>query len=213
LPLTEDESVIPVDANGVSKHAAEMYYALYYRAYGIPSVVLRMTNTYGPRMNLRGSGSGFVGRFLQSALTGSRIDVFGDGRQRRDFNYVDDVVDALLRAGQAENIAGQVFNLGHTEHHSVLDLVHLLQHLSGVSYRLMPYPEDYAAIEVGDCYCDFSRFRAATGWLPRHNLATGLSRTWSWFQGHIREFPSLGECHHDSGVRSTVRVLAAEAGN
>jgi nucleoside-diphosphate-sugar epimerase len=200
-----------VDANGVSKHAAELYYALYHQAYGIRSVVLRLTNTYGPRMNLRGTGSGFIGKFIQSAMSNRRIDVFGTGRQRRDFNYVDDVVDALVRAGRSDSVDGQVFNLGHTEHHSILDLVRLLQHFTGVTHRVVPFPEDYAAIDIGDCYCDYSRFREATGWLPRHNLAAGLAKTLDWFRPH--ELTSWEDCEDDSGVRCAPGISAAEAGN
>jgi UDP-glucose 4-epimerase len=210
LPADENTPVNPVDVNGVSKHAAELYYALYHQVFGVKSVVLRLTNTYGPRMNLRGVGSGFLGNFIQKALMNARIDVFGTGRQRRDFNYVDDVVDALLRAGRSDIVNGQAFNLGHPEHHSLLDVVRVLQHLTGVTFRVVPFPDDYAAIDIGDSYCDFSGFRAATGWLPRCNLAEGLSRTISFFGPH--DWTDWEEAHHDSSVRCASGISAAEAG-
>uniref|UniRef100_A0A7C2NYM3 NAD-dependent epimerase/dehydratase family protein n=1 Tax=Schlesneria paludicola TaxID=360056 RepID=A0A7C2NYM3_9PLAN len=211
LPVDEHTPIQPVDANGVSKCAAEMYYALYCEVFGVKSVVLRLTNTYGPRMNLRGAGSGFIGNFILKALTNTRIDVFGTGRQRRDFNYIDDVVDALLRAGRSDRVDGQAFNLGHPEHHSILDLVHLLQHLTGATFRVVPFPEDYAVIDVGDCYCDFSKFREATGWMPRHNLAAGLARTLDFFNDDGTDWEE--EADHDSSVRCASGIPAAEAGN
>jgi len=211
LPVDERTPIVPVDANGVSKRAAEMYFALYHSVYGVKSVSLRLTNTYGPRMNLRGTGSGFVGNFIQKALSNACIDVFGTGKQRRDFNYIDDVVEALLRAGQSDRVDGRVFNLGHPEHNSVLDLVHLLQHLTGVKYRIVPFPADYAAIDIGDFYSDFSKFREVTGWMPRYNLAAGLNKTLAYFRPH--EATDWEEPDHDFGVRCAPGVSAAEAGN
>ena len=96
VPVDERHPLNPVDVNGINKLAAEMYYTLYHDVYSIPTVSLRLTNTYGPRMDLKSAGKGFVGVFVRMALAGETIRIFGDGTQRRDFNYVDDVVQALL---------------------------------------------------------------------------------------------------------------------
>jgi nucleoside-diphosphate-sugar epimerase len=89
-----------------------MYYTLYSRIYGIKTVSLRLTNTYGPRQHLRGNKQGFVGIFIRQAIQGETIRIFGDGSQLRDFNYVDDVVDAFLLAIQHNELYGGVYNLG-----------------------------------------------------------------------------------------------------
>lgn len=182
LPLNESHPIVPVDVNGVSKRAAEMYYELYYRAYGLRSVCLRLTNTYGPRLNLDGESTGFLGVFLRRALTNTPIDVFGDGAQKRDFNSVDDVVEALLLAAMSDNVVGQSWNLGHDQHASILEVAKTLQRLTGVSVRTLPFPPEQALIELGDSYCDFHRFHSATGWTPRVDLETGLKKTLTYFQ-------------------------------
>jgi nucleoside-diphosphate-sugar epimerase len=197
LPVDERHPVAPVDANGVSKHAAEMYYTLYHRVYGLRSVTLRLTNTYGPRLNLRGHGQGFVSVFLRRALLKEPIDVFGTGRQRRDFNYVDDVVEAFLLAGEHERLDGMTFNLGHPEHCSILELIGILQKHADIDYRCIAFPSDRAAIEVGDYYGNFSRFREATGWTPRWNLESGIASTLEFFR---RQPDRYLDRNHDSDV-------------
>jgi nucleoside-diphosphate-sugar epimerase len=181
LPLDESHPIVPVDVNGVSKRAAEMFYELYQRTYGLNSVCLRLTNTYGPRLNLQGDSTGFLGVFLRRALQRLPIEVFGDGTQRRDFNYVDDVVEALLLAATHDSVLGQSWNLGHPQHNSILDVALALNRLTGVPVRTIPFPPERALIELGDSYCDFQRFRAATGWTPRVDLETGLQQTLAFF--------------------------------
>lgn len=181
LPLDESHPIVPVDVNGVSKRAAEMYYELYHRVYGLRSVCLRLTNTYGPRLNLDGDSTGFLGVFLRRALASTPIEVFGEGAQKRDFNYVDDVVDALLLAS-GHNVVGQSWNLGHNQHASILDVASTLHRLTGVPIRTVPFPLERALIELGDSYCDFRRFQAATGWTPRVDLETGLKKTLAYFK-------------------------------
>jgi nucleoside-diphosphate-sugar epimerase len=188
LPVDEQHPIAPVDVNGVSKYAAEMYYKLYHEVYGLRSVILRLTNTYGPRLNLRGSGQGCVSVFFRQALKGSRINIFGTGRQRRDFNYVDDVVEALLLAGADGRLDGQVFNLGHPDHKSLLELVAILRKDADVDSACIPFPKDYAAIEMGDYYGDFSKFREATGWTPRFDLETGVAATMRFFREHRHHY-------------------------
>lgn len=182
LPVAETHPCRPVDVNGINNLAAEMYYRLYQRVYGIESVSLRLTNTYGPRMDLRTGDKGFLGVFLRRALLGEPIDVYGSGRQRRDFNYVDDVVDALLRAGASPSLGGEVFNLGYPETHDLLDVVRILADLTGCPHRIVPFPRDLEAIDIGDYCGDFRRFRAATGWIPHTPLDDGMARTLAFFR-------------------------------
>lgn len=186
VPVDEKHPLNPVDINGINKLAAEMYYTLYHEVYGMRTVSLRLTNTYGPRMDLKTSRKGFVGVFLQRALRGESIELFGDGKQRRDFNYIDDVLDALLLAGQTPDLRGGVFNLGHKNTYSLLEFVETLrQHLSFES-RCVPFPEDRKAIDIGDYAGDYSRFAAASGWSPKVDLVEGLRRTVDFFRNRDR---------------------------
>ena len=117
VPLVETQLLKPVDVNGVNKMAGEWFHMVYHRAYGIPAVSLRLINTYGPRQLVKHARQGFVGWFIKQAIDGEEIQVFGDGQQVRGFNYVDDVVDALLIAGvndtddQAHQLAAQARRL------------------------------------------------------------------------------------------------------
>ena len=177
LPVDERHPLIPVDVNGINKLAADMYYTLYHDVYGMPTVSLRLTNTYGPRMDLSSTKKGFVGIFVSKALAGETIQIYGDGQQRRDFNYIDDVVQALLLAATCPSIHGQVFNLGHPEPCSLLEFVKILRGLAEFEYELVPFPATAQAIDIGDYYGAFDVFRDATGWTPRVGLREGLERT------------------------------------
>ncbi|MCH2171324.1 NAD-dependent epimerase/dehydratase family protein [Myxococcota bacterium] len=186
LPVDEHHPLAPVDVNGINKLAAERYYTLYRDVYGIDTVSLRLTNTYGPRMDLESLSKGFVGVFIRQALLGERIDLFGTGEQKRDFNYVDDVVDALLLAGQSPAVAGQVYNLGHPEPVSLSRFVEILGELVPLEFTCVDFPADAERIDIGDYYGDFTKFREATGWNPTVGLREGLEQTLAYHSGRLR---------------------------
>ncbi|MEL7637903.1 MAG: NAD-dependent epimerase/dehydratase family protein, partial [Anaerolineaceae bacterium] len=98
IPVKEDHPLSPVDINGVHKLAAEQYHRLFNNIYGVRAVILRLTNTYGPRMRVVDARQTFLGIWIRRLLEGEPILIYGDGKQLRDYNYVDDVVDALLIA-------------------------------------------------------------------------------------------------------------------
>ncbi len=177
LPVDEKHPLTPVDVNGINNLAAEMYYTLYHDVYGMASVSLRLTNTYGPRMELANDKKGFAGIFIRKALAGETIRLYGTGEQRRDFNHVDDVVEALLIAGENEAVHGDVFNLGHPEPRSLLAFVETLREFADFEVENVPFPAEAKAIDIGDYYGDFSKFREATGWSPRVDLRAGLEQT------------------------------------
>jgi UDP-glucose 4-epimerase len=188
IPVDETHPTRPVDINGIHKLAAEMYYGLYGTVHGLRTVILRLTNTYGPRMDLRSHDKGVASVLLRNALTGRPLQLFGTGQQRRDFNYVTDVVDALLQAGAGENLTGGCFNLGHPQPHSLLELVQLLQQLTGCRYECVPFPADQEAIDIGDYAGDFSKFHALAGWAPQIDLRRGLAETVGFFRAHAARY-------------------------
>lgn len=184
LPVDENHPIRPVDVNGINNLAAEMYYSLYHDVYGMRTVSLRLTNTYGPRMDLKSDTKGFVGIFIRRALRGERIQIFGDGRQRRDFNYVGDVVRALLLAGMLDSVNGQSYNLGFPRPYSLLELVEILQTLATFEYECVPFPAERKTIDIGDYYADFGAYQAAAGWTPEMDLRPGLIETLDFFRRH-----------------------------
>lgn len=182
LPVDEEHRTAPTDVNGINKLAADMAFQLYAQVYGMHTVSLRLTNTYGPRMDLHNPQKGFVGVFVRQALEGQRIQVFGDGSQRRDFNYVSDVTRALALAGQCDNASGQCFNLGHNQHYSLLEFLDTLSLHCPLEYACVAFPKDRHAIDIGDYYADYSKFHQLTGWHPRVGLDDGLRRTINFYR-------------------------------
>lgn len=185
LPVDESHLLTPTDVNGINKISGEMYHLVYHSVYGIRASSLRLTNTYGPRQLIRHNRQGFIGWFVRQAALGEEIQVFGDGRQKRDFDYVDDVVDAFLRAGALDQADGQVFNLGGDEAIALLDLARLLVEIAGRgSVKLVPFPPDRKKIDIGDFYADASKIKAALGWRPTTKLRDGLGRTLAYYRDH-----------------------------
>lgn len=184
LPVDEDHPTVPVDVNGINKLAAEYYHLLYDRTYDLPSVVLRLTNTYGPRQQIKNDRQGFVGVFLQRALCRLPIRVYGSGEQRRDFNHVDDVVDALLLAAKTKACRGHVFNLGAAAHYSLNEFLAALRSIVDLQIQHVPFPDDRRLIDIGDYHGDWSRFAAATGWRPHVELRQGLAQSIEFFRRH-----------------------------
>jgi UDP-glucose 4-epimerase len=157
--------------------------------YGIRASSLRLTNTYGPRQLIRHNRQGFIGWFVRQAAFGEEIQVFGDGRQRRDFNHVDDVVDAFLRAGATEAANGLALNLGGERPVSLLELVEILLDVAGGgSYALVPFPPERKRIDIGDFYADIGKAQAVLGWTPRVPLREGLAETVAFYRRHKEHY-------------------------
>ena len=115
--------------------------------------------------------------------------MFGDGLQVRDFNYVDDAVEAFLLAAITPGTVGKAYNLGSDERITLKDLAALLVHCHGAGdFNIVPFPPDRKAIDIGDYYADDSRFRATTGWKPTIALKDGLKRTLAYYQEELPNY-------------------------
>jgi dTDP-glucose 4,6-dehydratase/UDP-glucose 4-epimerase len=185
LPVDEKHPVRPIDVNGINKLAGEWYHLLYNDVYQIRACALRLTNTYGPGMRVKDARQTFLGIWIRRLIEGKPIQIFGDGKQRRDFNFVSDVVEALLLAAASREADGQVFNLGHHEQISLLELAALIVRLNeGGEYKLVPFPEDRKAIDIGDYYADFRKIDQLLGWSPKVSLDGGLKQTLEYYRKH-----------------------------
>jgi dTDP-glucose 4,6-dehydratase/UDP-glucose 4-epimerase len=193
LPVDEKHPIQPVDVNGINKLAGEWYHLLYSNVYSIHCVALRLTNTYGPGMRVKDARQTFLGIWLRNLLAGEPIKVFGDGLQLRDFNYVDDVVDALLLTAAESKARGQVYNLGSREVINLRDLAALLVRLHGTGVvEIVPFPPERKAIDIGDYYSDFSKIEAQLNWAPRISLEDGLRRTLDYYSRHRQHYWEAG---------------------
>jgi UDP-glucose 4-epimerase len=185
LPVDEKHPTSPVDVNGINKLAGESYHLLYNNIYKIRACALRLTNTYGPGMRVKDARQTFLGIWVRRVIEGKPIQVYGDGRQLRDFNFVTDVVKALLLAAGDPASEGQLFNLGAREHISLEELAALLVRLNKHGrYELIPFPADQKAIDIGDYYGDFSKIQNALGWSPEVLLESGLAMTLAYYGKH-----------------------------
>ena len=189
LPVDEKHPRHPVDVNGINKIAGEQYHILYQEVYGIASSALRLTNTYGPRMRIKDARQTFLGIWIRNLLEGKPIQIFGDGTQRRDYNYVEDVLDALLIAATNKNAVGKIYNLGAPDPLNLEDTAKIMcQKTEGSDYQMISFPEDRKAIDVGDFICDYSAFRDQFGWEPKVSFEDGIRRSLEYFQEEIEHY-------------------------
>jgi dTDP-glucose 4,6-dehydratase/UDP-glucose 4-epimerase len=189
LPVDEAHPIRPVDVNGINKLAGEWYHLLYNNVYGIRACALRLTNTYGPGMRVKDAKQTFLGIWIRNVIEGKPILVFGDGLQLRDFNYVDDVVDALLMAALDAKADGQVFNLGSKEVVGLKQLAQMLCELSPESsYEIVPFPPERKAIDIGDYYSNYDKFQTTLGWQPKVDLRKGLASCLAYYQKHQQAY-------------------------
>jgi UDP-glucose 4-epimerase len=159
--------------------------------FGVRACSLRLTNVFGPRQLLRHNRQGFIGWFIRLAIENQEIQIFGDGSQVRDFVYVDDASDAFLRAGASDACNGEVFNVGGEEPISHRELVELLIDVAGTGrYKMVEWPAEKKAIDIGSFYADSSKFKAVVGWQPQVNLREGLRRTVEYYREHLPRYLS-----------------------
>ena len=185
LPVDERHPIVPVDVNGINKLAGEGYHLLYNNVYGIKSTCLRLTNTYGPGMRVKDARQTFLGIWIKQILSGQAIQVFGDGKQLRDFNYVDDVVEAILLASTRDKAIGEVINLGASEVIGLADLAEkMLEIYGGGQWSLVPFPAERKSIDIGDYYSNWDKAHSMLGWSPSVNLAEGLKRSIDFYKSN-----------------------------
>jgi len=172
MPAPEDHPSAPEAPYGLSKWCAEQYCEIFTRLHGLSTVSLRYGNVYGPRQDPLGE-AGVVAIFCGKLLDGDAGTIFGDGKQTRDYVYVDDVVDANLRAAEAD-VTGPV-NIGLGQEKSVLDIVEVLNGLAPDGFQVEHAPERPG--EVQHIALDPSRAREELGWQAQVELEEGLKRT------------------------------------
>ncbi len=189
LPVDEKHLLQPTDVNGINKMAGEWYHILYNNFYGIRAVSLRLTNTYGPRMRVKDDRQTFLGIWIKRLIRCEPLHVYGDGLQLRDFNYIDDVVDALISAALQEKANGHIYNLGSSEVINLKDLAELMIKINdGGSYDIIPFPGDRKKIDIGDYYSDYSNIQKELYWHPKVTLKEGLIETIDFYRKHQNNY-------------------------
>jgi len=192
LPVDEQHPLVPVDINGINKLSGEMYHILYNKVYGIQSAVLRLTNTYGPRMRIKDARQTFLGICIRNLLEDKPITIFGDGSQLRDYNYIDDVVDAFLIVANSDKLNGSVFNLGHDKPISLKETAEIMiEENDGGRCVYQPFPDDLKKIDIGDFYSSFNKIKTIMGWNPEFSTRTGFKKTLEYFRNNYQYYVSI----------------------
>jgi len=182
LPVAEDAPTNPRGLHEISNLAAAKIVEMYGHVHGIRGTMLRLSNVYGPRAQMRHSRYGVVNWFVRLALDAETIPVFGDGKILRDFLYIDDCVEAILLAAGNDAALGEVLNVGGGEPTTFREVAETLSSLAGARWEFAPFSPERKAQEPGDFYSDVSKIRRVLGWRPRTPLAEGLERTLAYYR-------------------------------
>jgi nucleoside-diphosphate-sugar epimerase len=181
LPKQEAMLPEPLSPYAVAKLVGEYYCQVFTRVYGLETVSLRYFNVFGPRQDPSSQYSGVISRFISALLSGERPVIYGDGEQSRDFTYIDNVVEANLRAAETEKGIGQIINIANGERITLNQLLDELKSLTGKS----EVKADYQPTRSGDVrhsLADITRARELLGFEPRVGLREGLQLTIDWWK-------------------------------
>jgi len=183
LPVSEEHPTAPLSPYGASKLAAEAYCIAYHHTYGLKTVALRYFNVYGPRQ-FRGPYSGVITIFLERALQGKPLIIYGDGKQTRDFVYVKDVVDACILAASKQTAIGHAINVGTGKETSIIELADIIKRLTGASVPIKHDPPLKG--DIRKSVSDTRKAERLLGYKPEFTLAKGLKETYAWFKKQLK---------------------------
>lgn len=191
LPVDEEHPTRPITLYGVHKLAVEGYLRIYRREYEMATVTLRISNPFGPHVPAPHHKYNILNWFIDCALRGKELTVYGDGKQTRDYLYVGDLVDALILAATSPAAVGDIFNIG-ADPIPFVDMANLVVNVVGTgTVTHIPWPEEYARVETGDWDFDESKAKEILGWSPRVDLAEGVRLTLEAFEDSQSTLGSL----------------------
>lgn len=180
VPFREDDQVNPISPYSVSKYAGELYCRIFHQGRDWPIVMLRPFNAYGPAQ----TPDRVIPEIIARAVRGEAL-AMTQGRQTREFNYVEDLAEGFLLAATVEGIEGEIFNLGCGEEISMRDLATTILDLMGnpIEPQFGTLPE--RPTEIHRMFCDSTKARERLGWTPRHDLRDGLEKTIEWYRAEL----------------------------
>jgi len=177
-PVTEKHGTRPISIYGVHKLTCEYHSCLYHELHGLNTVAFRISNPYGPFQGRGNRNYGIVNNFINSALLGQELVIFGDGEQLRDYIYIEDLVELLILAGLRGDNAGEIYNVGYGMSSRLVDVAEQVVAIcASGSIKHVAWPEDYLKVEPGNYRVDVTKVRDSFGWSPCTGLEEGLRRT------------------------------------
>jgi UDP-glucose 4-epimerase len=188
-PVDEGHPFNCLSIYGIHKLAGEKYYRFYQEAYGLKTMSVRIANPYGPRQQMKHSKYGILNWFVRLALEGKALTVFGDGQQRRDYIFNEDLAEACVALMLSPGTEGQVYNLGTGTGAPFMEMARLVaEAVPDTEVRQVEWPQDRYFVETGDYLSDISRITAASGWRPKTGLQEGIRRTVAYYREHRQEY-------------------------
>ena len=185
LPVAEDAPTQPRGLYEISLLANEKIVLLYHDVHGVPTVHLRLTNTFGPRAQMKSPNYGVANWLVRRALDDGRVTLMGGGAQKRDFLYVDDAVEALLAAAVTPAAFGQVFNIGDDRPHTFRELAEAIcREVPTADIEEIEWTPERRAMEPGDFWSDIGKANRVLGWRPRVAFEEGVQRTVAYYREH-----------------------------
>jgi len=181
-PVNESHSLNPESIYAINKLTAEYYYRLYHRVYGIRSVIFRISNPFGPYQKFGSNHYGILNWFINKAVSGQPLEIYGDGSQQRDFLYVDDLVDVFRRSIESRAMDGKIYNIGYGIGISLREAAErVARNVPGTRITYKPWPEIDQKIETGDYISDIRLIQADTGWKPQTDFEEGVRKTIEYY--------------------------------
>ncbi len=184
-PVTETQTLNPGNIYSIHKVLGEYYMQLYAKLYGIKTIILRLTNPYGPRQPFWQSEYGIINYFIYLAMKDDELKIFGDGNQLRDYIYIDDLTKVLVKIAGSNYKPGEIFNLGSGTGVKFIDMARAVCKITGRGrVKKVPWPQLYKKVETGDFISDISKIKKSFSWSPKVELESGIKKTVDFIKNH-----------------------------
>ena len=185
----EEAPTNPLSLYGIHKLTSEKYLLMYYKDFGIRSTIFRITNPYGPRQQLKHSKYSLPGWFIRCAMEGQTLKIFGDGNQIRDYVFVEDIIESMLRCTKIEESNGEIINMGSGCVSSFKEMVYNVVETVGKGNVIhIPWPDNYINVETGDYITDIKKICSATNWKPCTDFKDGVSLTHQYYNEYKEHY-------------------------
>lgn len=178
----EKSHTTPLSIYGIHKLTSERYLDIYHKNFGIPYVILRLSNPYGIKQQMKHSKYSMTGWFIRQAMEGKTINIFGDGNQMRDYIYIEDIINAILLIFNNENNYNTIYNLGYGNSIMFKEMVtKIVNIVKNGHIKYVEWPLNYEKNETGDFEMDISKI-ISIGWKPTFTFDEGISRTYEYYK-------------------------------